>query len=188
MTNETMKNTEETLLSNRKKMRRENHDYGCTGTFFVTTCTHLREHIFGEIVNGVLVPSRQGCVASVLLRLLPKFHKDLDMLSFVVMPDHIHLLLYMHNEEGNRPSSGQSNDFFGNVTMKGKAKTLSSLISTFKSAITRECRRLGLEMEWQESFYDHIVRSADEEANIRKYINENPIRWEIDKNGNDVWM
>ena len=188
MTNETMKDTEETPLPNRKKMRKENHDYGCTGTFFVTICTHLRKHLFGEIVDGVLVPSCQGCVATVLLRLLPKFHKNVDMLSFVVMPDHIHLLLYINTDEEALSASDQRADFFGNVTMKGKAKTLSSLISTFKSAITRECRRLGLEMEWQESFYDHIVRSADEEARIRKYINDNPIRWEIDKNCNDVWV
>ena len=45
--------------------------------------------------------------------------------------------------------------------------------------------------QWFRMFFDNQVGGKylpDEEANIRKYINENPIRWEIDKNGNDVWM
>jgi putative transposase len=35
--------------------------------------------------------------------------------------------------------------------------------------------------EWQKSFYDRIIRNEKELYQIRKYIQENPLRWEIEK-------
>ena len=36
--------------------------------------------------------------------------------------------------------------------------------------------------EWQKSFYDRIIRNEKELYLIRKYIEDNPLRWEIEKN------
>jgi REP element-mobilizing transposase RayT len=38
---------------------------------------------------------------------------------------------------------------------------------------------------WQPNYYDRIIRNEDELQRIRKYILENPIKWEIDKNNTE---
>ena len=173
---------------NRKATRKYGYDYGCTGTYFITTCTDSRKTYFGDVVNRIMVPSRQGCVANVILHLLPKFHPNITMLDFIVMPDHIHLLFYIHNEEEDIPNTTAQIDLDASASSKNKKSTVSSFLSSIKSAITRECHYLNLEMEWQTSFFDHIVRDQNEEILIRNYIDRNPISWEIDKNRNDVWL
>ncbi|MCK4907710.1 MAG: hypothetical protein KAS64_09170, partial [Spirochaetes bacterium] len=35
---------------------------------------------------------------------------------------------------------------------------------------------------WQKGFYEHIIRNDDELNNIRKYIQDNPHKWEEEKN------
>ncbi|MBK7497949.1 MAG: transposase [Ignavibacteriales bacterium] len=59
------------------------------------------------------------------------------------------------------------------------------MIGKFKSYSSRKIRNLLVnkdEFEWQKSFYDRIIRNDKELYNIRKYIQENPLRWELEKN------
>lgn len=34
---------------------------------------------------------------------------------------------------------------------------------------------------WQRSYYEHIIRNEDELYEIRKYIEENPLKWAEDE-------
>ncbi len=38
---------------------------------------------------------------------------------------------------------------------------------------------------WQSNYYDRIIRNEDELQRIRKYIIENPLKWEFDKNNTE---
>jgi len=44
---------------------------------------------------------------------------------------------------------------------------------------------LGFDI-WQKSFYDHIIRNEHDYLQIWKYIDDNPIKWELDKYYNEV--
>ncbi|HOI15730.1 MAG TPA: hypothetical protein PK036_05260 [Geobacteraceae bacterium] len=35
---------------------------------------------------------------------------------------------------------------------------------------------------WQRNFYDRVIRSEKEMANIRQYIADNPAKWDLDEN------
>ncbi|WP_459937453.1 transposase [Desulfonatronum parangueonense] len=58
--------------------------------------------------------------------------------------------------------------------------TLSSIVGSYKAAVTRHARRLGFDFAWQARFYDHIIRDADSYQKIQGYIRDNPVNWQAD--------
>jgi putative transposase len=58
---------------------------------------------------------------------------------------------------------------------------VSSIIGSYKSAVTKHAHRLGYEYEWQERFHDIIIRDEESYINIVNYIKNNPARWDEDK-------
>ena len=55
--------------------------------------------------------------------------------------------------------------------------TISSIIGSYKSAVTKHAHRLGFEFAWQARFHDHIIRSEEELEKISNYIRRNPEIW-----------
>jgi len=65
---------------------------------------------------------------------------------------------------------------------KSPAQTLGSIIRGFKSAVTRQIRISGLiNFKWQRNYYEHIMRNERDLYNIRRYMELNPLKWELDK-------
>lgn len=73
------------------------------------------------------------------------------------------------------PTIGQQR--FQNI---GK-NSVSSIIGSYKSAVTKHARRLGFDFAWQRLFYDHIIRDEQSFRRIQNYIINNPIKWDEDK-------
>lgn len=59
--------------------------------------------------------------------------------------------------------------------------TLSSIVGSYKSAVTKHAHRLGHEFEWQSRFHEHIIRDASSFHRIRNYIETNVLNWDSDK-------
>lgn len=59
--------------------------------------------------------------------------------------------------------------------------SISSIIGSYKSAVSKHAHRLGFEMEWKERFHDHIIHNDEELRRIRRYIINNPKKWGKDK-------
>ncbi|MGB0806953.1 MAG: hypothetical protein ACPGRC_09700, partial [Salibacteraceae bacterium] len=62
-----------------------------------------------------------------------------------------------------------------------KSGSVSRIIGSYKSAVTRLSRKLNPEFSWQSKFYDHIIRNQRAFENIHNYIINNPRNWERDK-------
>ncbi|KAF0140637.1 MAG: transposase, partial [Stygiobacter sp.] len=61
--------------------------------------------------------------------------------------------------------------------------SLSVIVNQFKGAVKRYCNKcIAEKFEWQRGFYDRIIRNEKELFNIRKYIEQNPLRWDLEKN------
>ena len=61
--------------------------------------------------------------------------------------------------------------------------SLSMIINHYKGAVTHLCKENKLTgFAWQPKFYDRIIRNERELYAIRKYIAENPIKWDVEKN------
>jgi putative transposase len=80
----------------RKSPRASRYDYTSSGGYFVTICTKDREHYFGEIIDGNMILNDLGIYTNTEIQRLSE-RKSVDIHEQIVMPNHIHLLLIMHD-------------------------------------------------------------------------------------------
>ena len=62
-------------------------------------------------------------------------------------------------------------------------------MQAYKSSVTRLSHQAGHEaFGWQPRFYDHVVRDERSLSRLREYIQENPLKWELDEyhNGGSI--
>ncbi len=92
------------------------------------------------------------------------------------MPNHVHGIIIFNDsvETRDRVSLQQ----FGS-TLKN---SLSLVINQYKGSVTRFARKNGYkDFMWQSRFYDHIIRNEKDLHRIRTYIQNNPLKYELDK-------
>ncbi len=59
--------------------------------------------------------------------------------------------------------------------------TLSVVVRTYKSAVSRWCKLNGYrDFQWQRNYYEHIIRSEKDLTKVREYIVTNPVKWDLD--------
>jgi len=155
-------------LPTRKKLRLSGFDYRSPGIYFVTICTSERRCCFGDIAIEEVAPS-EGVALSELGQLvrdawlrvaLTEFAVTLD--EFVIMPNHMHALLELTSPK----------------------VSLSAVVGAFKSVSTRDAREAGLLARaklWQRGYHDHVVRDEASLGRIREYIENNPLKWHLDR-------
>ena len=167
-----------TELPQRKSPRLKGFDYNSECAYFVTVCTKDRRCLLSHIVGtGVLTcPSVEltayGKTAEQIIHQLQDHYNHISVDDYVIMPNHIQLLI--------RITKSKENDMCGQVrtpvpTTKNSA--LSLFVSTFKRYCTKE---YGISI-WQPRFFDHIIRDDRDYQSHLRYIDENPLRWELDK-------
>ena len=182
--------------------RLQNWDYRWAGAYFITICTQRREHYFGEIIDGKMQLSNIGVIADILWHEIKNHAKNVELGSFVVMPNHIHGILILNNdfitnddnggdgvvETGHalslqsQPPQQQQQQTIGQKRFQNIGKnSVSSIIGAYKSAVTKHARRLGYRFAWQSRFYDHIIRDEKSFYTISNYIINNPAKWTDDK-------
>ncbi|MHB1022627.1 MAG: REP-associated tyrosine transposase [Acidobacteriaceae bacterium] len=111
------------------------------GTYFITSATYNRRRLFQVISN-----------AELFLETLQHYRREghYKLHAFVVMPDHIHLLLTPQNI------------------------ALERAIGMIKGGFShRISSRLPV---WQRGFTDHRIRDQEEFEVRREYIHQNPVR------------
>jgi hypothetical protein len=60
-------------------------------------------------------------------------------------------------------------------------KTISSIVGSYKSVVSKNAHRLGINFDWQPRFYDHIIRTDSDYQRISTYIRNNISKWEDDQ-------
>ncbi|MBB4800842.1 REP element-mobilizing transposase RayT [Flavobacterium nitrogenifigens] len=86
-----------------------------------------------------------------------------------------HVLSQQSSEISSESNPGSQR--FQNI---GK-NTISSIVGSYKSAVTKHANRLGYPHQWQKLFYDNIIRSNNDYQRISDYIVSNPEKWAKDK-------
>ena len=158
------------------------HDYN-EGTYHVTICTDKREHFFGEIRGDKMILSRHGMQATKSLNELNAKYNDASVLSFVVMPNHIHLIIVVRNDNSKRIRKEAKHNIYFNEKMSiiaNKRGRLSLIISKYKSSLTRYAQKNDIYFAWQSRFYDTIIKDYKELENVDNYIKNNIRNWRDD--------
>lgn len=280
--------------------RLRGYDYASEGAYFITICTHNREHFFGEIADGKMHLNEIGKLAEKYWAEIPDHFPDVELGNFVIMPNHTHGILIIKKSAGNDISSGdewhdgnpngQSNgdsdgqsdgqsdensavqtlqcnvssriipygdipsgenpnphdipsgdnphlaniqsgdirndnisdgrifpygDNYGEnpnphdipsgdhpnpgdirndnipdgriiknekmAEISPKSGSVSTIIRSYKSAVTKYASAIHADFEWQTRFHDHIIRDAGSFERIQTYIENNPLNWKEDK-------
>ena len=173
-------------------------DYGWNGAYFITICTQDRKHFFGEIHHSKMVLSHLGVIADILWHEIPNHAPHVALGDFVVMPNHIHGILILDKPDGVEYSNAnvetlhatslrwrqqqlQSTKNEQLAAISPQSNSVSTIIRSYKSAVTKHANRLGLENGWQSRFHDHIIRDDAEYQRIADYIHNNPENWQDDK-------
>lgn len=163
----------------RKSNRLKEYDYSKTGYYFVTLCTENGKEYFGKIENGKMVLSQYGEIAEKFWKEIPEHYDKVEMDEYVIMPNHIHGILIINNEKEIRTERCSVP-----TNTKRPYGLLSKIIKSFKNAVIMEVLRKldDRNFGWQRSFYDHVIRNEESLYEIRKYIAQNPLKWELEKN------
>ena len=164
----------------RKSPRLQYFDYRQTAVYFVTTCTRDKRSTLGSIHSGVLTPTPLGRLVEKYWSAIPEHSNRVELDLFVVMPNHVHGLVVIDNpsipSEARRLPGGL------------RSHSLGTVVGTFKAAVTRMGRVQGIvnhDPVWQRGFWEHIVRGPKALDRIRRYIIENPGRWQYDCENQD---
>ncbi len=162
----------------RKSPRLQGYDYSLSGGYFITICTHQRRHLFGAIRENGMNLSDAGKMAAERWHALPNHHSNIELDAFVVMPNHIHGVLFIMDEV--------IMDKAGLVpTEAGVASgSLGATVGSYKASVTRQIRRNWQQPDlivWQSRYHDHIIRNEKTLNYIRNYVIYNPELWLEDK-------
>jgi putative transposase len=161
----------------RKRLRLPGYDYSTAGGYFVTICAHNHKLVFGSIHDGIVNLNAAGRIIEKHWNELPYHYASVVLDSFVVMPNHVHGVLFLRPPD-EMPADGKSGA--GHRT----ARTLGDVIRSFKKFSAREVNKqrgtTGQPL-WQRNYYERVIRDQEELRMIRQYIQDNPIRWEFDK-------
>lgn len=149
-------------------------DYAAAGLYSVTICVQDRACVFGEVVGDTVRLSASGAVAQACWEAIPKHHPRVALDAFVVMPNHVHGVIGLR---GGAPTRVEVD-----TRQRPGPGSLGTAVGTYKAAVTIEVRRNVLkEFRWQRSYYEHIVCSERELDRLRKYNEQNPLRWGLDR-------
>jgi len=150
--------------------RLESWDYTNPWWYYITFNTKDHKEWFGIIYDGKLVLNEFGKTTNKLWLQIPDYFPEVELDYYIVMPNHIHGIIILNPfpavETGHTPS----------------LHSLGNVIGSFKSAATKWAHKNRYKhFHWQPRFYDRIIRNEKELYNIRKYIEQNPLKWEIEK-------
>ena len=82
-------------MYDRKLIRLTGFDYSSSRYHFFTICVEDHYHSFGAIENKTMILSYQGNIAFEQWKWLGKQYPYIDLISFVIMPDHIHGIIHI---------------------------------------------------------------------------------------------
>jgi REP element-mobilizing transposase RayT len=179
----------------RRSIRLKGWDYAGAGAYFVTICTHQRQALFGEIVEGEIRLNEFGRIAADEWQRSAVIRAEITLDEWVVMPNHLHGLVIVQPAVGAQRAAPLPvppdddvpvhDDGAAPVPAPNVAPgSLGAVVRAFKSAVTKrlnEIRQTPAAPVWQRNYYEHIVRHDGELNAIRVYIRNNPFKWALDR-------
>ena len=168
-------------LPNRQSMRLSNYDYSAPGYYFVTICTSNMRCRFGKIANVEICLSDAGLIAQQCWMEIPVHYPCTKLDEFIVMPNHIHGIIIIDNNQRNvrvqnsEPVQAQNFEPVHNKYQYIIPRSLGCIIRGFKIGVTQRCRQYAhFDFQWKRNYHDHVIRNEHSLHRIRKYIQNNP--------------
>ena len=159
-----------------KPHRLATFDYSSVCSYMLTfDLKNKEQHLLSEIVyQGMYQPplvklKPYGEITEKYIKRLATVYKGVEVDNYVIMPNHVHLLLSIVERD---PAYEQPK---GNNLSR-----IATIMRSTKNMITREIGR----SIWQKDFYDTIADTEEIFMRCDKYIDDNPAAW-LEKHGMD---
>jgi putative transposase len=166
--------------------RLDGWDYRNSAGYFITICTKNKELYFGNVLGGEMVLNDFGKIVQRHWMNIPLHNSMITLGEFVTMPNHIHGILILHKDNAEAPERSLKNDdgtfkheFMTQIAPQ--AGSVSTIIRSYKSSVTKWANENNLPFAWQARFHDHIIRDDEEFNVISNYITLNPKSWQKDR-------
>ena len=151
----------------RKRIRLPEFDYSSRGAYYLTVCVKDRRPVLSQIYKSptgeamVRLLSRGLSVERTILR-IPKAYPDVTLYSYIIMPDHVHLVLGIG-----------CNDSAQEALTQKSATNISTIMKSLKRITNHE---IGEDL-WQPRYHDHVIRSEQDLITKIQYVETNPLRY-----------
>lgn len=159
----------------RRSNRLKGYDYSQAGYYFITVCAKEKRRLFWEFSTNFdrdIPPSVAaacgrhplsaiGLYVQSEIEHLSHIYDGISVDKYVIMPNHIHMILCIQSPEEWRPQA---------------AATVGHIINQFKGSVSK---KVGHSI-WQKSYHDHIIRNNADYLRIWQYIDTNPAKWRED--------
>lgn len=160
---------------NRKHIRLKDYDYSRKGAYFVTICTEKRMYLFQNVGAAPCGRPQQAYrLAQRWLEKIPEKYPTISLDKYVIMPNHLHLILFFSEEQ---TAGGHMGPPLQEVMDWYKTMTTNEYIRGVKAGIFPPFQK----KIWQRGYYEHIIRNEQDYLNIWTYIDQNPARWDSDE-------
>jgi REP element-mobilizing transposase RayT len=162
----------------RRSIRLAHSDYTRPGAYFVTICASERRPLFGRIRGGAPILTPLGQVVEFALVGFPDHFVHVCLDSYVIMPNHLHAILFIHGR--GTACRAPTQERFG----KPVPGSLPPVVRSFKSAVTKPWRAEAPYSKgdvWQRGCFEKGIRSEHALAILRQYIQQNPAKWGRDR-------
>lgn len=174
------------LKDSKKSIRLKGYDYAQARAYFVTICSYQRQALFGKIVNEKEQHSEIGEIIYKEWHSTPQMRKNVTLGEFVIMPNHIHGIIYIDIED---LQLAKDDNFLvldrNHVNLFAPpSNSLGAILRGFKSTVTNQVRQLYNDSTyevWQVNYYEHIIKNENALAYIQNYIINNPLKWGEDR-------
>jgi putative transposase len=176
-------------LHHRRSIRLADYDYSAEGGYYITIVTQGRVNLFGDIIDGEVRLNELGKIVweewfrTAILRPNVELLED----EFVVMPNHIHGIIWIDDVDGNTSNSTMNDNppvgAYSHTPLQSPSHTIGAIVRGFKGAVTT---RINIQRDqkgvavWQRNYYEHVISSERDYYNIANYIYSNPLNWDAD--------
>ena len=137
------------------------------GAYFITICTENRKNLLWQDVGASIARpqavtlSKIGKIVDIAIRNIPIHYPAVSVDRYVIMPNHVHLLLQICTDDNGQQLA---------------APSISTVVQQMKGYVSKQ---IGYSI-WQKLFHDHVIRDRTDYDIIWEYIENNPLRWKDD--------
>ena len=151
-----------------KPYRLKNYDYSKPGNYYITVCTKEHKNLFWANAEDYApirffpVLSEYGEAVETAIKSISARYYSMTVNEYMIMPNHIHLILQIHTDEDGKPISSD---------------TVPSAVGYMKNYSNK---KIGFNV-WEDVFYDYIIRDEWEYDVICDSVQDNYWKWTEDK-------
>lgn len=158
----------------RRSIRLKGYDYSSEGAYYVTIVAQGRECLFGEIVDGEVILNEYGKIIQKWWNEIPIHFPNVELGAFVIMPNHVHGIIFIFEERRGEVLSPRENPNNNNLNANDQGgetpplrkPTLGQIVAYFKYQSTKEMNKIetpnAITRFWQRNYYEHIICNEKE--------------------------